>query len=346
MKKSISILCILVLLMGLLTGCGGGEDTAQPAGDTSGDYLLRIATASAETQPYTAVLYDLEKTVEEQTEGHVQVEIYPAAQLGGEEDMLRKTMTGTIESCITSVASIASYKSDLYLLYTPFMYSTIDAVKTVAGSDMLVELMGCINDLGLTHVGITTSGGTTFATKDELKSLDDFKGLKLRSPSLEVYLNVYNAIGVSPTPIPYAEVFTALQQGTVDGFENSLTTIATGNYHEAGVKHVWATNQIFGWMDYVVNTEWLESLPDEYKTIVLDAFAAAADGSLQSTWDMDMEVAESGVYNVHFPTDEELAQLQAMTVSVTDGYVADLKETVGVDFLKEWFEMTNYAYEF
>ncbi|MBE6968884.1 MAG: TRAP transporter substrate-binding protein [Ruminococcaceae bacterium] len=309
---------------------------------------MRIGSASSFTQPLAAVLPDFEAAVEERTNGGIDVELYLAGQVGGSDDELnRKVMTGALEMGTSALGYFSAQARGCDAFFLPFMYSQEEQILTACNDPLAYEMIAGIEETtGLRCLNIVISGGTTIASKEELKSIADMQGnFKMRSAAMEAYTSCYEAIGINIFPIGFGEAFTAVQQGTVDGLENSFVTLATNNFQEAGIKYAWATNQIIGFMGYFVNSKWIDSLPAEYKTIIEEEIQKAADKANVDTLAMEQEIIEANdPFIVHIPTEEELAEFKELTAPVYDAKMPGIIEDVGEETAKAWFELMGAEY--
>ncbi|MBE6970166.1 MAG: TRAP transporter substrate-binding protein [Ruminococcaceae bacterium] len=355
MKKVISLALVCVMLLALLSGCGAKKEEAPaaqaPAAEEAAKpdkvYKMRVGSAAAFSQPLAAVLNDFEAAVEERTNGGIDVELYLAGQVGGSDDELnRKVMTGTLEMSTSALSYFTAQCPVADIFYMPFLYADHDLVRTVCTAPESLALIEDIETTGLRCLAITTSGGTTIASKEELKSVADMQGnFKMRSPATEAYSSVYEAIGINIYPIGFGEAFTCVQQDTVDGLESSFVTLSTNNFQEAGIKYAWNTNQIIGFMGYFVSIKWLESLPAEYQTIVVEEIQKASNQSTEDTLAMEQEIMDAGdPFIVHQPTEEEMAELKSLTAPLYDKKVPVFVEDVGEDTVKAWFELMGAEY--
>jgi len=355
MKKVISLALVCVMLLALLSGCGAKKEEAPaaqaPAAEEAAKpdkvYKMRVGSAAAFSQPLAAVLNDFEAAVEERTNGGIDVELYLAGQVGGSDDELnRKVMTGTLEMSTSALSYFSAQCPAADMFFLPFMYATPEQIRTAVTAPEGLAMLEDVETTGLRCLSIVISGGTTIASKEELKSIADMQGnFKMRSAAMEAYTSCYEAIGINIFPIGFGEAFTAVQQGTVDGLENSFVTLATNNFQEAGIKYAWATNQIIGFMGYFVNSKWIDSLPAEYKTIIEEEIQKAADKANVDTLAMEQEIIEANdPFIVHIPTEEELAEFKELTAPVYDAKMPGIIEDVGEETAKAWFELMGAEY--
>jgi len=355
MKKVISLALVCVMLLALLSGCGAKKEEAPaaqaPAAEEAAKpdkvYKMRVGSAAAFSQPLAAVLNDFEAAVEERTNGGIDVELYLAGQVGGSDDELnRKVMTGTLEMSTSALSYFSAQCPAADMFFLPFMYATPEQIRTAVTAPEGLAMLEDVETTGLRCLSIVISGGTTIASKEELKSIADMQGsFKMRSPAIEAYTSIYEAIGINIFPIGFGECFTAVQQGTVDGLENSFVTLATNNFQEAGIKYAWNTNQIVGFMGYFVSIKWLESLPAEYQAIVVEEIQKASNQATEDTLAMEQEIIDANdPFIVHQPTEEELNELKELCAGIYDKKVPVIVDDIGEEATKAWFELMGAEY--
>jgi len=163
--------------------------------------------------------YEFARLVEEKTEGRVKIEVFPAAQLGEEKDVIEQVQIGAIDLTRTSIAPLTEFAPSLNVLQLPYIYRDAD-LKSVESA----------NFVGL---GWFDPGQRNFYnSQKEIKSLADLKGLKIRVMQSELMMDMVEALGASPTPLPYGEVYSAIQTGIIDGAENNWPSYDTSSHFE------------------------------------------------------------------------------------------------------------------
>ena len=248
MKKTLAMVLALVMMFTLLTGCGGGGGDSGGDG-TGAEYTWRMAlNGSAPGElGYDMATFFKEK-VEELTSGRVSIEFYGGNSLGSTTEVLEGMAAGVADITCESVGTLA-----------PF--TNLDTV----GNDSGFKLMGA----GYRGARIVT------ATK-EMKTVEDFAGFKLRSPNLEGYIKVWEWMGSAPTPLAMGETYTALQQGTVDGQENSILDSQSYSFQE--VCPYWIlTNHVYSANTIIMDKAYFESLPEDIQSALEEAAVYAGE---------------------------------------------------------------------
>jgi tripartite ATP-independent transporter DctP family solute receptor len=257
----------LAIVMSIMTACQ--SNTAKPGGSDA--IVLKLAHVNNEAYPYTDGSELFKSIIEEKTGGNIVVEIYPSGQLGNETDLIEQTKEGTIDFCITATAPISNFVSSFKVFDFPFIFRDSAHMFEVLDSEAGQTLMAETESIGITGLGFWDNGVRSPSNSIRpINSVADLKGLKIRVMENSIHIAAYNALGAIATPMAWGEVFTGLQQGTVDGFESSPVTYSTNKYYE--VQDHWVKiDMIFSPGLLMANTDRLNSLSDEYQAIIKDA---------------------------------------------------------------------------
>jgi tripartite ATP-independent transporter DctP family solute receptor len=238
------------------------------------------------------------------SKGKVKITVYPAGQLGNERDMLEGIQIGTIDMMLATTAYVSNLQPEFGLLDLPFIFRSREHVKSCfdgeAGKYLFDTLL---KGQGLRIMDYWDSGFRVMLTKSApLTSLADFKGRAIRAPEVPVYIKMFEALGASPTPIPFGEVYTSIQTGIVDGVEVSAEMIYSSKFYEVGA-YIALTNHIYTTVVPVIGEKLYQSLHDDVKTILNEsmkaatayewgAFAESDANSLQKMIDAGIKVNE------------------------------------------------------
>lgn len=253
MKRQISLLLAAALACGLI-GCGSGApekstQTAEPAEteqeSTAGEeeketaepsIVLRWGDASVDgTAEYEANLKFID-LVSEYTNGQVKIEYYPAGQLGADGDVVQACMANTLDMAKCSTANLSEFTHILDFCDFPGMFRDTDHVYEVMGSDLRDELAEKVyEEIGCYPITFDVDGGAArwlFNTKREVKVPEDAYDLKIRTTGSEIEMALYQACGIGATPMAWQELYTGLEQGTVDGVYAGPLPAFTNNFTE------------------------------------------------------------------------------------------------------------------
>jgi len=215
--------------------------------------------------------------VEAGTNGEVKVEIFPNGQLGKDADVVQQVKSGIIQLGVHSVGAVASVYPMISVLDIPFAFPNIAATYEVFDGPFGKKLGDDIEaKTGLKTLGFSDSGGFFQFTnsKHAIKTIDDMKGLKIRTMGLETHKKLISALGGQPAAIAWSEVYTALQTGVADGQMNPIPIVEFAKLYEVQ-KYLTISNHLFAPHVWLMNKEFYDSLsPSEAK--VVEAAAKAA----------------------------------------------------------------------
>jgi hypothetical protein len=207
--------------------------------------------------------------VEVKTQGKVKVQVFHNAQLGNETQVGEGVRTGTIDVGFAGSSGFGSYIKDIRVLELPYLYKDFDNLHVVYVKvfPTLTQLFAenSVQLLGNIYEGPRM----TLATKP-LRTLADFKGLKLRVPQAPVYIELARSLGAIPTPVALPEVYTALQAGVADALEGAPSTLLTGKYYEVA-KHLLRTDHIFNATYVGMNLKTFSTFDAETKSAIVAA---------------------------------------------------------------------------
>lgn len=235
------------------------------SGDLDEVYHLKLGHTGTPTHHYQTISNLFSEKVKEATDGHVIIDVYPSDQLGNQLESVEGVMYGTQDMVLTSDTVISNWVPDFAILNLPFLFKNNKEYQYVIQGDVGDKLNAKLEPLGATVIGWWENGMRSITnSKKEIKSPADLKGMKIRVPEGEIFVDTFKALGAGPTVIPFGELYTALQLHTVDGQENPPAHILTQKFYEVQ-KYVTRTNHIHLSSPLIINTNLLNSLPEEYK---------------------------------------------------------------------------------
>ena len=232
MKKLLSITLIFVM-MSMLTACGSrGSDnasTANPSGNTAGDEVvtLRTCTQSPATNINTIVTRYFADRVSELSDGKMEIEVYINAELGSEQSVMEQVLTGTLEMAPISTSLLTNVVPEPGIYSLPFLFPTMEAYAGVTGDPAFQEIIfnAIQEQTGAVCLGGITCIGRGVANKSHpIETVDDLKGLKIRTIGSSAINEAFEAMGATVTSVAWKEVYTALQQGLCDGEDSTVNS--------------------------------------------------------------------------------------------------------------------------
>jgi len=229
----------------------------------------------------SAGMYVFKKCAEEYSGGSIKVELYPAGQLGDAKSLLEQTKEGIIQGCMSIPSGLIAgrYYPDFYIFDVPYLFSNSTiAWRVLNTSTNFFEKInaGLIRNTGLRLLDLGIEGQRHFTNNIRpIRKPSDLKGLKIRTMEVPAHMKLVKALGGSPIPVSWLELYTALQTGVVDGEENPLSNIEYMKFYEVQ-KYMTLDGHITLLDAFVVNNKWFESRPEGDRKILLQAAETAA----------------------------------------------------------------------
>ncbi|HSV54099.1 MAG TPA: sialic acid TRAP transporter substrate-binding protein SiaP [Burkholderiaceae bacterium] len=261
MKKQIAFQ--LVAACALITGAFGTSGIAHA------QTKLKWAHVYETSEPYHKWSVWAGEEFKKRTNGKYEIQVFPASSLGKESDINQGLQLGTVDIILTGASFASNSYPRLAVSYYPFTFRDADHVIKYGKSDIFQELTeGYKKATGNTVTALTYYGARHATSNKLFKNCDEMKGLKIRVPDSPAYTALPRACGANPTPIAFAEVYLALQNGTVDAQENPLPTIEAKKFYEVQ-KNIILTGHISDALLTVVSSATMGKLsPSEQKILV------------------------------------------------------------------------------
>ena len=259
MKKLFLVLVLVVLVMVFSSYSILAADSI----------ILRWGSVLAGTHPIAQMIDRVAKTVAEKTDGRIEIQNYPAGQLGSSRDQIESVSNGIQEMVTEGVANFGQFVPSISILEAPYIWRDLDHMLKVAngpiGQDLNNQLIGKSNMRILATIYYGVRQLTT--TNKEVRTVADMKNFKLRVPETDVFLAMARAWGANPTPMTFTELYLALKQNVVDGQENPLPTIDSAKFYEVQ-KYLILTGHIMTPMIVVINEDiWKKISPADQKIL-------------------------------------------------------------------------------
>ena len=215
--------------------------------------------------------------IKKRTNGKYEVQVFPASTLGKESDINNGLTLGTVDIILTGASFAGNSYKPLAITYFPFIFRDAEHQLMYARSDVFRELAKGYDDKTQNHITAMTYYGARQVTSNRpIQKPEDMKGLKIRVPDAPAYLAFPKSLGANPTPIAFAEVYLALQNGTVEAQENPLPTIEAKKFYEVQ-KNISLTGHIVDSLLTVVSGQLWGKLSDADKKVFTDVMQEAAE---------------------------------------------------------------------
>ncbi|QCB94023.1 C4-dicarboxylate TRAP transporter substrate-binding protein [Cellulomonas shaoxiangyii] len=270
-----------------LVACSGTAGGGEASGDAEGEkYNLRFNHVLAESEPFHAGFTAWAEAVEERTDGGLTIDVYPAGQLGVEEDIIEQARTGANVGQNTDSARLGMYVEDLAVMNGPYFVEDLDEVQRLQESETVQEMLTQLEEEeGLKVLSFNwVQTHRHFFTNKEINNPDDLAGLRIRTPGSPIWQESIRALGAEPVAMGFGEMYSGIQQGAIDGAELVYANIPGGKLNEV-LSHATETGHILLINFEVVSADWFNSLPTEYQEILVeeaDKAGLAASETMES----------------------------------------------------------------
>ncbi|MCW0232130.1 MAG: TRAP transporter substrate-binding protein [Ferrovibrio sp.] len=305
MRYAIAMMAVLAV--------GAASGVAQAADPIK----IKFSHVVADATPKGKGALEFKRLVEQRLPGKVVVEVYPNSQLFGDAKEMEALLLGDVQIIAPSLSKFDKFTKKLQVFDLPFLFDDISAIDRFQKGKMGQDLLSSMKSKGYTGLAYWHNGMKQLSANKPLRAPEDAKGLKFRIQPSDVLLAQFQALGANPQKMAFAEVYQALQTGTVDGQENTWSNIYSQKFHEAQ-KYISETNH--GVIDYMVvaNTKFWDGLPKDVKPVVEKAMADATVFANKLAEDINQQdkkrIIDSGKTEIVTLTKEQqLAWRKAMT---------------------------------
>lgn len=275
---------------------------------------------------------EFKKLVEEKSGGEIKVNIFPQAQLGGERDLAEGVRMGTIEMCSSAASNIGGLIPELQLFGIPFLFETNEQVYAIVDGAVGDDIAAIMADKGFVNLAVWEVGFRNMTNNVRpIKVPEDVKGLKIRVQESKIWVEFMNRLNAVATPIPFGELYSALQQRVVDGEENPVATIFSMKYYEVQ-KYVSLTGHTYEPAMVMANPKWFNGLTPDQQKILKDSAREAAVNQRKILAELDKErlefIKKSGVQVEENPD-------KAAFAKATEGLYKVLEDAVPETLVKK-----------
>lgn len=289
-------------------------------------------------EPIDLACNEWKRLVEEKSNGEMIVEIFPSSQLGSKDNIIDQAMAG---DCVITLANGAFFQDrgvkDFGVVFAPYLFESWEQIDKLAASDWFAQKKAELSDLGLTILTGWHYGARDTMTTKKVVTAADIKGMKIRVPNNSLQVKGTAATGAVPTPMSLGEVYTALQQGTIDGLENPLTVLYNGAYQEV-CKYLILDHHILDYTCWVCGTDFFNTLTPEQQQILVEAGNEAGaynNQMLEETTNKALEdLKAAGVEVVDFDRDSFVAACESfyedpeIKAMWSEGLIDQIKEII------------------
>jgi tripartite ATP-independent transporter DctP family solute receptor len=316
LRKGLIFVGVAALLIATAACGGGATGEAASEGDAAQEetaeepIVLKVASTVTDDAPGGALMFSFFKPeIETRSEGRIVVEIYNNSILGGDRQLYEALQLGTLEVSLGPLSTLTNFDPKFGASDLPFLYKDKPTAYAALDGEWGDMLKADLPAAGMRILGYCENAFRNVSNNVKpIKTLEDMKGLKIRVMESPVHISTFKAMGANPTPIAYSELYTALQQGTVDGQDNGIALTYTSKLYEV-LKYYTISGQCYAASALVAGEAWWQSLPADLQQIVEDVSLEYC--ALERTAQSDSEeeylsfIEESGTEIYTLPPEEK-----------------------------------------
>ena len=278
--KKITCLALAGLLVFSATACGNKEpkEPGKKENEKGKVTVLKANQPVNPTHPYQLGLEKFAELIKEKTDGRYQIDIYHSGQLGDERSSIENLQMGSLDIAVCSTGPMGGFLPDFQVLDFPFLFESYEQADKVLEGPVGDQLLAKLKDLGIVGCAFEENGFRVLTTSEKwgpVKTLDDLKGLKIRTQENEVHMEAFKLLGADPTPMSWSEVFTQLQNGGLDAQENPVPILYNNKINEVQ-KYVSMTRHLYSPALFLISQKTFDQLSPEDQKIFLECAKASA----------------------------------------------------------------------
>lgn len=341
MKKSFRILItfiILTIVVSIFVGCQNEGSSDNAIGEDP--IRLKMNHTVAETSSWHIYSERFAELVKERTNGRYVIDVFANEQLasGSQQKTLEMLRAGTIDLDIHSTTIWSGIDSRFSIVLMPWLLPTFDDVDNFLTGEVGEKFLELVTENGCVPIALGENGHRqVLNTKRPIKSPDDVKNLKIRVPGLTLYVDMYRALGADATNLNWGEVFTAIQQGTIDGMESPPEIIMSGKFYEVN-EHMTMWNISYDPIILSMSQKLKDNLSKEDFEIIVKCGKQAMQEQTEYQRiqnEKDAKGLEEFI-EVYYPTEGEIEAFQEAVAPIyeqySDEFPDDLKEAFGYNY--------------
>ncbi|MBS7525279.1 TRAP transporter substrate-binding protein DctP [Fusibacter paucivorans] len=282
LKKIMALLVIVTMVLSVFTGCGAekaaegsqagqAENAASDETSATEPVTVKIAVVGNEDHQSTLLAQYFKEALEE-SDDSFNVEIYPNGALGGEREAAEGVKLGTIQmTIVTSDGALPAWVPDLQVLSIPYLFDDKEQAYQILDNVLQEAIADEMSEAGFVHLGFGELGFRHFTNNvREIKTAEDMKDLSVRVQEAPIWFALMDRLEAFAVPVSFNELYTALQQGMVDGQENPIATIATSKFNEVQ-KYLTLDGHTYAAVSMIMNKSFFDGLTEAQKTAIENA---------------------------------------------------------------------------
>lgn len=304
------------------------------------DINLRLAWLSADSpnDPYAVTANAFKEEIEKAMPDRVSVSLFPNRQLGDDREILEGMQFGTIDMGVITNAVVANVEASYQVLDLPFLFGNAEQAHAFLDGPLGEELAKNLSQHQVVSLGAAEGGFRNMINNTRpVKTPADVSGVKYRTMQNPVFIDMFNSLGGSPVPMPWGEVFTAMQQGTVDGLEIPSAVVAANKFSEV-TRYLSQTRHTYSAIHLLMSEATYNRLPEDVRQAVVDAAKSAIAAQRKTVGEQEREIIASlEAAGMEINEIEDVAPFREAVQQVYTNFEA----SIGADFMARALEAVS-----
>ena len=335
-KLMIGIIAVAFLA---LAGCGGARSDSSSGDSGDKTYTMKFSYVTTANTPKGKAATKFKELLEAKSDGKIKVELFPNSELYGDKDELQALQSNSVQMLAPASAKFTTIAPELQVLDLPFLFDTVEDIPKIVTKDSKVGKAIYENEKLASNnakvIGLWDNGLKVLTANKELRKPDDLAGLSFRIQPSDVLRAQFEDWGGKATPMAFSEVYNALQQGVIDGQENTYSNTESQKMHTVQ-SNLTETNH--GYIGYVlvVNNTWFTELPQDLQTAVQESADEASIYNREVAAEVNAaakaEIEKAGKTTILVPTE---AERQAFKDAVVPKVWKEYESVIGEDLIAE-----------
>lgn len=306
------------------------------------DYNFTFAHVLIEETPNGQAALRFKEEVEEKSDGRISIEVLPAAQVGGDVEIIEQIQMGLVDIGIPPTATLGNFEPRMQILDLPFLLPDYDTMVKVLDGDVGREILDTLDDDNMYGVNFWGAGFRHITNNVRpIETPEDLAEVRMRTMQAPIIISTYENLGANATAMAFTEVYNGLQQGVVEGQENPLANIYTMRFYEVQ-DYLSLTNHAYHAYAAVMNQSAWDSLPEDLQQVMTEAFNNGRDASRELTLQDEGRILEEieGEIAINEITDEARAAFIEASMPVHEEY----KDIVTPELLHKVYDEVGIEY--
>lgn len=301
---------------------------------------IKAGTAVPESHTIHLAWVKFKEIIEPRSNGEIEVRIYSNAQLGGDRELIEAAQHGNVSASNASISPLTPFNQDFAVFDMLFLFGSVEEARAALDSKLGRHLLASCERINLKALEFMEVGFRDISnSKHPVTSPDDLKNMKLRTMESPIQIMAWKLVGANPTPVAFSELFTALQQKTIDGQENPLDLTYLMRFHELQ-KYFTLTNHLYGASVVMFNLDFWNDLSKEHQDLITACMREAVVAQRELAYQKNMEARQLIRDYGNEITELTPEQRQAFIDKVAPAF-AELEKQVSPEVFKMAKEVLN-----